>query len=86
MGAVYTQLSITERRRIERWRHAKVPVDEMARVLKRCRSTIFRELKRNHFSDECMPKRDGYDGAAAQMMAADRRACQPVHSDPEEPR
>jgi len=35
MGAVYTQLSITERRRIERWRHAKVPVDEMARVLKR---------------------------------------------------
>ncbi len=49
MGAVYTQLSITERRRIERWRHAKVPVDEMARVLKRCRSTIFRELKRNHF-------------------------------------
>ncbi len=50
MGAVYTQLSITERRKFERWRHAKVPVDEMARVLRRCRSTIFRELKRNHFS------------------------------------
>ncbi|MDA8587258.1 helix-turn-helix domain-containing protein [Rhodobacteraceae bacterium] len=50
MGAVYKQLNITERRRIERWRHAKVPVDEMARVLNRCRSTIFRELKRNHFS------------------------------------
>ena len=47
MGTTYTQLSITERRRIERWRHAKVPVDEMARVLRRCRSTIFRELKRN---------------------------------------
>ena len=55
MGTTYTQLSITERRRIERWRHAKVPVDEIARVLKRCRSTIFRELKRNHFSDESMP-------------------------------
>ena len=55
MGAVYDQLSITERRKIERWRHAKVPVDEMARVLKRCRSTIFRELKRNHFTDENMP-------------------------------
>jgi hypothetical protein len=41
MGAVYRQLSFEERRRIERWRHAKVPVDEMARVLKRCRSTIF---------------------------------------------
>jgi len=74
MGTVYTQLSITERRRIERWRHAKVPVDEMARVLKRCRSTIFRELKRNHFSDESLPKHDGYYGAAAQLMTADRRA------------
>ena len=82
MGAVYDQLSITERRKIERWRHAKVPVDEMARVLKRCRSTIFRELrstifreiKRNHFSDESMPGCDGYYGAAAHMMQADRRA------------
>tara|TARA_R110002074_G_scaffold396396_1_gene585756 strand:- start:59 stop:403 length:345 start_codon:yes stop_codon:yes gene_type:complete len=74
MGAVYNQLSITERRRIERWRHAKVPVDEMVRVLKRCRSTIFRESKRNHFSDECMPGCDGYYGAAAQLMMADRRA------------
>ena len=27
MGAVDTQPSITEQRRIERWRHAKVPVD-----------------------------------------------------------
>ena len=74
MGAVYTQLSISERRRIERWRHANVPVDEMARVLKRCRSTIFRELKRNHFSDESMPKHGGYYGAAAHLMTADRRA------------
>ncbi len=35
MGAVYSQLSISERRRIERRRHAKVPVDEIAGVLKR---------------------------------------------------
>lgn len=34
MGAVFSQLSIEERRRIERWRYAKVPVREMARVLK----------------------------------------------------
>jgi IS30 family transposase len=74
MGAVNDQLSITERRKIERWRHAKVPVDEMARVLKRCRSTIFRELKRNHFSDENMPRCDGYYGAAAHLMQAERRA------------
>lgn len=74
MGTVYTQLSIIERRKMERWRHAKVPVDEMARLLKRCRSTIFRELKRNFFSDESMPKCDGYYGDAAHRMSADRRA------------
>lgn len=74
MGPVYKQLSITERRRIERWRHAKAPVDKMARVLKRCRSTIFHELKRKYFSDESMPKCDGYYGAAAHRMQADRRA------------
>jgi IS30 family transposase len=44
------------------------------RVLNRCRSTIFGELKRNHFSDESMPKCDGYYGAAAHRMQADRRA------------
>ena len=76
MGAVYSQLSITERRKTERWRHAKVSVNEMARVLGRCRSTIFRELKRNHFSDPCMPKCDGYYGAAAQLVAAGPRARQ----------
>ena len=74
MGAVYSQLSLGERRRIERWRAAKVPVDEMARALKRCRSTIFRELRRNHFSDLCLPKCEGCYGAAAQLMTADRRA------------
>lgn len=41
MGARYAQLSLEERRKIERWRHAKVSVNEMARVLKRHRSTIF---------------------------------------------
>ncbi|AML52345.1 IS30 family transposase [Falsihalocynthiibacter arcticus] len=76
MGTTYTQLSITERRRIERWKHTKVPVDEMARVLKRCRSTIYRELRRNHFSDESLPKYAGYYGEAAHTKTADRRARQ----------
>mgnify|MGYP003131624092 FL=1 len=47
MGAVYSQLSLSERRKIENWWHAKVPVREMARVLRRHKSTIFREIKRN---------------------------------------
>ena len=51
MGAVYSQLSLQERRKIETWWHAKVPVRETVRVLKRHKSTIFREIKRNGFED-----------------------------------
>lgn len=45
MGTAYTQLSLKERRKIEDWWHAKVPVREMVRVLKRHKSTIHREIK-----------------------------------------
>lgn len=76
MGAVYSQLSLSERRRIERSRAAKVPVNEMARILKRCRSTIFRELRRNLSSDPCLPDCAGHHGMAAQLMTAERRARQ----------
>lgn len=44
MGAVYTQLSISKRRKTERWRHPKVPVDAMARVPDWSESTIHREI------------------------------------------
>jgi transposase, IS30 family len=74
MGAVYSQLSVQEWRKIENWWHAKVPVRDMARVLKRSKATIHREIKRNFFSGECMPKCDGHYGAAAHLMAADRQA------------
>lgn len=42
MGAVYNQLSIKERVQIGRWRLAKIPVHEIARVLnaRRPRSTV----------------------------------------------
>jgi len=76
VGSQYTHLTITERRKIERWRHAKVPVDEIAHVLNRSRSTIFRELRRNRFADKPMRKHDGYYGSAAQLMAADWRSRQ----------
>lgn len=55
MGSRYGELSVKERRRIERWRVAKVSPTAMARVLARYRNTIFRELQRNHFVDRCMP-------------------------------
>lgn len=77
MGAVYTQLSMQERRRIEDWWHAKVPVVEMARVLKRHKSTIFREIKRNFWADDAFSKKyAGYSGMAAHQCTQRRRSTQ----------
>lgn len=77
MGAVYMQLSIQERRKIEDWWHAKVPVAEIARLLKRHKSTIFREIKRNFWADDAFPKKyAGYFGHAAQLQTNRRRSVQ----------
>ncbi|WP_366868799.1 helix-turn-helix domain-containing protein [uncultured Tateyamaria sp.] len=77
MGAVYTQLSLRERRRIEDWWHAKVPVREMARVLKRHKSTILREIKRNFWADDLVPKKyAGYFAMAAHQRTLHRRPTQ----------
>ena len=72
----YTQLSVKERVQIERWKLAQVPVREMARVLQRSKDTIYREIKRNWFRDDCLPGYEGYYGAAAHRQANDRRARQ----------
>lgn len=77
MGTVYTQLSLKERRRIEDWWHAKVPVREMARVLNRSKSTIHREIKRNFWADDAFPKKyAGYFGHAAHLQTQKRRSVQ----------
>ncbi len=39
-GHNYSQITLEERRKIERWRHARVSFDEIAQALKRHRSTI----------------------------------------------
>ena len=69
----YKQLSLEERRKIETWRGAKVSVDVVAERLGRDRSTIFRELRRNHYKDADMPKVVGYFGVVASMKALSRR-------------
>ncbi len=76
MGQVYSQLTLEERRKIERWRHARVSVDEIAKTLNRHRSTIFRELRRNHFSDQELPDVKGYFAVAAQTFSSNRRTQQ----------
>jgi len=76
MGAAYSQLSIEERKKIGRWRQAKVSINEMARILNRHRSTIFRGIRRNHLHDADLPKVRGTFAMAAQIRTADRRARQ----------
>lgn len=76
MGQKYSQLSRDERLKIERLRHIRVSVNEMARILNRHRSTIFRELRRNHFQDQELPDVVGYFGLAAQTETNKRRSRQ----------
>ncbi|MBD8892662.1 helix-turn-helix domain-containing protein [Labrenzia suaedae] len=55
MGLSYSHFSREERRKIERWRQAKVSPATMAKIFGRRRSETFRELKRNHFQDDQLP-------------------------------
>ncbi|MEP1768243.1 MAG: hypothetical protein ABJJ53_16590 [Sulfitobacter sp.] len=49
----------------------------MARVLKRQKSMIFREMKRNFWADDAFPKKyTGYFGRAAQRRGLRRRSTQ----------
>lgn len=70
MGAVYSRLSLQERRRIEDSWLAKVPVADLARFLKQYKSTIFREIKRNFWTDDAFSKQyAGYFGIASSAYA-----------------
>ena len=69
----HVELSMEERRQIERLRLARAPVARIAARLRRHRSTIYRELRRNRFVDEELPELDGYWGLVAQEMASARR-------------
>lgn len=77
MGALYTQLSLKECRKGEDWLHAKVPIREMVRVLKRHKLTIHREIKRKSWADDAFPRKyAGYFGHAAQLRTQKRRSIQ----------
>lgn len=69
----HVELEIEERRLIERLRNARAPVAEIAARLNRHRSTVYRELARNRFTDKENRYLDGYYGMVAQSMAAARR-------------
>ena len=49
-------------------------MSEIARQTNRHRATVYRETKRNYFTDQELPQLDGYYGMTVQKSAAERHA------------
>jgi len=60
MARSFVQLSLDERRIIARMHEKKISQAEIARTLRRDRSTICRELRRNFWHDREVPVAEGY--------------------------
>jgi IS30 family transposase len=73
MSRCYTQITLADRRRLHQLITAKVSINEMARLLGRHRSTIYREIRRNTFHDRELPDYDGYYSTLADDLALERR-------------
>lgn len=69
----HTELNLDERRTFYRLREAKLPMAEIARVMGRHRSSLYREVKRNFYQDQEVPAAGGYFPVTAQNMAEGRR-------------
>ncbi|MEJ5083841.1 IS30 family transposase [Ochrobactrum sp. MYb379] len=76
MDRTYSHIDLDERRKIARWRIAKLSVDVIAERLGRHRSTIFRELKRNQFHDDEIKDLNGYYCTIADQKCRERRSKQ----------
>ncbi|MGB7243408.1 MAG: helix-turn-helix domain-containing protein [Sulfitobacter sp.] len=63
-----------QRRVIEDMLNAKIPVREIATEIGRHVSTVYRDIKRNGYTDDELPELNGYYGAVTQKPAAQRRA------------
>jgi transposase, IS30 family len=74
MGRTYQQLTMDERRQIDRLRAQKTSIDGIAERIGRHRSTVYREIKRNWFIEREIPDLTGYWCTIAHKMAAERRA------------
>ena len=70
----HIELDLRERRTIEDMLNAKISVNEIAAEIGRHRSTVYREIKRNFYTDDEIPDLNGYYGMVAQREASKRRA------------
>lgn len=73
----HTELDLRERRLIEDMLYAKVPVSKIAAEIGRHRLTVYREIKRNSYSDEELPYLDGYWLLRDQRSTLCRRPAHP---------
>lgn len=74
MTRLFTHLTLDERRLLARLRDAGVAASRIAQWLGRHASTIYRELKCNHFADDVLPDVTGYFAVVANDFAKERRA------------
>ena len=65
MGTHYYHLSLKERRKLAKWFEAKMPIAEIADRLGRDASTIYRDIKRNQYTDTELPELNGYHALVA---------------------
>ncbi|WP_255418755.1 helix-turn-helix domain-containing protein, partial [Paracoccus sp. JM45] len=70
----HTALNLRERRTIEDILNAKVPVPEIAVEIGRHVSIVYRDIKRNGYTDHELPALNRYYGVVAQRAATQRRA------------
>lgn len=70
----HTELNLRERRVIEDMLDAKMSVREIAAEIGRHCSTMYRDIKRNGYTDTELPELNGYYGLVAQRSATQRRA------------
>jgi IS30 family transposase len=73
MGQHYSQLSKEERQSIYRLLDRKISLTEIAKIVGRHHSTLYRELRRNYFSDKEYPEYSGwFPPHGRQTMTFDR--------------
>jgi IS30 family transposase len=73
MNMAHAELNLRERRVIEDMLNAKMSVSKISAEIGRYPPTIYRDIKRNGFVDDELPKLNGYYGLVAQKKATQRR-------------
>lgn len=69
----HRELTLEERRQIEKMLIVKTPVSMIASRLGRHRSSIYSEIGRNRYEDAELPNLNGYFGLLAQKTSIERR-------------